>query len=285
MGDSSKMARLMFLVLVLPIAMVEMSTLRGVDLKVTTVTHRPFITPNNLSSGDRYQGLLVDMLRELSNMLGFTFTIHDNADFTHPFLYIGLGVIGYRGSAPRSLQQLADDHSVKIGAFCCGSTAAAFANSTDPLYQKIWARMQEDPENMMTNSNEDGVDKVLANRGGYVYIMESVSVDYEVARNCRLTEVGKRFMPRSYALALAQGSPPQRGAEQGHLEVAGVWQDGDARQEVDRTRGVRVCRRAGGDPQLALWHLLVVECRKYWLKHGVSDSQQTVILNWLSSIF
>ena len=37
---------------------------------------------------------------------------------------------------------------------------------------------------MMTNSNEDGVDKVLTNRGGYVYIMESVSVDYEV--NARL---------------------------------------------------------------------------------------------------
>ena len=53
--------------------------------------------------------------------------------------------------------------------------------------------------------------------------------------------------------------PPQRGAEQGHLEVAGVGQDGDARQEVDRTRGVWVCRRAG-DPQLALWHFLVVEC-------------------------
>ena len=53
--DSSKMARLLlFLVLVLPIAMVEMSTLRGVDLKVTTVSHRPFITPNNLSSGDRW---------------------------------------------------------------------------------------------------------------------------------------------------------------------------------------------------------------------------------------
>merc|ERR1712013_299920 len=159
------------------------STLRGVDLKVTTVTHRPFITPNNLSSGDRYQGLLVDMLRELSNMLGFTFTIHDNADRTYGKYVggqwkgmIGEVVIGYRGSAPRSLQQLAEDHSVKIGAFCCGSTAAAFANSTDPLYQKIWARMQEDPENMMTNSNEDGVDKVLANRGGYVYIMESVSV-------------------------------------------------------------------------------------------------------------
>ena len=39
-------------------------------------------------------------------------------DFTHPFLYIGLGVIGYRGSAPRSLQQLADDHSVKVIRIC-----------------------------------------------------------------------------------------------------------------------------------------------------------------------
>ena len=63
--------------------------------------------------------------------------------------------------------------------------------------------------------------------------------------------------------------PPQRGAEQGHLEVAGVGQDGDARQEVDRTRGVWVCRPAGGDPQLALWHLLVVECKKYdWQNMG-----------------
>ena len=33
---------------------------------------------------------------------------------------------------------------------------------------------------MMTNSNADGVDKVLASRGTYVYIMESGSVDYEV---------------------------------------------------------------------------------------------------------
>ena len=33
---------------------------------------------------------------------------------------------------------------------------------------------------MMTNSNEDGVDKVLASRGTYVYIMESGSIDYQV---------------------------------------------------------------------------------------------------------
>ena len=35
-------------------------------------------------------------------------------DFTHPFLHIGLGVLGYKGAAPRSLQELADDDSMKV---------------------------------------------------------------------------------------------------------------------------------------------------------------------------
>jgi len=236
------------------------TTLIGSEVKVTTVAHRPFIMPNNLSSGERFEGFLVDMMKELSTMLGFTFNIHDNpekkygqhvggtwngmigevisgtadialadmtitakresaVDFTHPFLYIGLSVLGYKGSAPRSLQQLADDDSVKVGAFCCGSTAAAFRNSSDPLYQKIWSKMQEDPENMMTNSNEDGVDKVLVNRGSYAYIMESGSIDYQVARNCRLTQVGKMFWPRSYGLALAPGSPYREELSQGILRM------------------------------------------------------------------
>merc|ERR1712004_561341 len=123
--------------------------------------------PNNLSSGDRYQGLLVDMLRELSNMLGFTFT----------------------------------------------------------------------------------------NRGGYVYIMESLSVDYEVARNCRLTEVGKRFMPRSYALALKQGSP--------HRE--------------ELSRGILRLQESGMMEMLA----------KKWigLEGSGCAAEQEGILNWLSGIF
>ena len=30
----------------------------------------------------------------------------------------------------------------QVGAFCCGATAAAFMGTTDPLFQKIWAKMQ-----------------------------------------------------------------------------------------------------------------------------------------------
>ena len=42
----------MFLLLLLPMALGQ-TTLEGTEVKVTTVTHRPFIMPNNLSSGER----------------------------------------------------------------------------------------------------------------------------------------------------------------------------------------------------------------------------------------
>ena len=44
-------------------------------------------------------------------------------------------------------------------------------------------------------------------QNGVYLVKKSVSLAIQVARNCRLTEVGKRFMPRSYALALKQGEP------------------------------------------------------------------------------
>jgi len=250
------MPRLTFLLILLPMALGQTS-LRGTKVKITTVTNEPFIMPNNnLSSGERYEGFLVDMLKELSTMLGFTFTIHENptgaygsindegnwtgmiaevasgaadmaladmtitakreeaVDFTHPFLHIGLGVLGYKGGAPRSLQELADDDSVRVGTFCCGSIAAGLNKSSDPLLQRIWAKIQ------LNYSTVGGIDKVLANRGGYAFVISSDLVDYQVARNCQFTQIGKTFWPRGgYGLALAPGSPYREELNQGILRM------------------------------------------------------------------
>ena len=35
-------------------------------------------------------------------------------DFTHPFLFVGLGVLGFKGTAPKSLEDVAEDDSVKV---------------------------------------------------------------------------------------------------------------------------------------------------------------------------
>ena len=50
--DFRTMSQSMFLILLLPMALGQTS-LRGREVKVTTVAHRPFIMPNNLSSGER----------------------------------------------------------------------------------------------------------------------------------------------------------------------------------------------------------------------------------------
>ena len=47
------MSQSLFLILLLPMALGQTS-LRGREVKVTTVAHRPFIMPNNLSSGERW---------------------------------------------------------------------------------------------------------------------------------------------------------------------------------------------------------------------------------------
>ena len=89
-SDLNIMAK--FLLLLLPMALGQTS-LEGAEVKVTTVTHRPYIMPKHLSSGERwpekanfmmclrfFEGFLVDMLKALSKMLDFTYTIHENPD-------------------------------------------------------------------------------------------------------------------------------------------------------------------------------------------------------------
>lgn len=42
----------------------------------------------------------------------------------------------------------------------------------------------------MVDSNSDGVSKVIQENGAYAFFMESTSIEYQVERNCKLTQVG-----------------------------------------------------------------------------------------------
>ena len=71
----------------------------------------------------------------------------------------------------------------------------------------------------MTYSTVEGINKVLSSRGDYAFILSSDLIDYkvdeqgqihiifafQVARDCRLTQVGKTFLPHGYGLAVAPG--------------------------------------------------------------------------------
>ena len=53
--------------------------------------------------------------------------------------------------------------------------------------------------------------QVLASNGGHVHVMESASIDYMVARNCRLRKIGQTFNKKSYGLALPAGDGREDG--------------------------------------------------------------------------
>ena len=56
---------------------------------------------------------------------------------------------------------------------------------------------------MYFKSNQQGIDRVK--EGDFVYFIESPRLDYEVARDCSLMQVGKLLNNRYYALGLQKG--------------------------------------------------------------------------------
>lgn len=66
----------------------------------------------------------------------------------------------------------------------------------------MWQYMSDNYNSVMMKSNQDGVDKVLSNKGEYAFLMESASIQYEVQRKCTLRQVGNELDNKGYGIAM-----------------------------------------------------------------------------------
>lgn len=55
---------------------------------------------------------------------------------------------------------------------------------------------------VFTKSNQEGVERVIKGKRGYAFLMESTSIEYEVERNCELTQVGGLLDSKGYGIAM-----------------------------------------------------------------------------------
>ena len=94
---------------------------------------------------------------------------------------------------------------IKYGALQTGSTLSFFKESDNPLYRKVW-RSMEGFEDVLVQSNTEGVEKVIMERGKFAFFMESTSLEYQIERNCELTQVGGLLDSKSYGVALTRNS-------------------------------------------------------------------------------
>ena len=74
--------------------------------------------------------------------------------------------------------------------------------STVEVYRKIWKTMESNPNNFV-QSSEEGIQRVL--KKNYAFFMESTMIDYNVQKNCNLTQIGGLLDSKGYGIAAQRG--------------------------------------------------------------------------------
>ncbi|KAJ8867178.1 hypothetical protein PR048_033042 [Dryococelus australis] len=70
------------------------------------------------------------------------------------------------------------------------------------VYQRISAIMKQTKPDVFTSTNQEGVDRVLKEHGKYAFFMESTSIEYEMERQCELTQINGLLDSKGYGIAL-----------------------------------------------------------------------------------
>ncbi|XP_063237624.1 glutamate receptor ionotropic, kainate 2 isoform X3 [Bacillus rossius redtenbacheri] len=100
---------------------------------------------------------------------------------------------------------LAEQTDISYGTLEGGSTMTFFRDSKIGIYQKMWRYMESKKPSVFVSTYEEGVKRVL--EGNYAFLMESTMLDYEVQRDCNLTQIGGLLDSKGYGIATPKGSP------------------------------------------------------------------------------
>ena len=65
----------------------------------------------------------------------------------------------------------------------------------------MWATMETTKPSVFTESNSEGVDRVIRGKGNYAFLMESTSIEYVTERHCELTQIGGMLDNKGYGIA------------------------------------------------------------------------------------
>lgn len=65
--------------------------------------------------------------------------------------------------------------------------------------------MVEHKDEVMTKSNEEGIERVYSSGEDYAFLMESKSIEYTTERKCNLTQVGKALDDKNYGIGMRKG--------------------------------------------------------------------------------
>uniref|UniRef100_A0A8C4QMV0 Glutamate receptor n=1 Tax=Eptatretus burgeri TaxID=7764 RepID=A0A8C4QMV0_EPTBU len=103
-----------------------------------------------------------------------------------------------------SADDLAKQTKIEYGVIRDGTTMTFFKKSKISTYEKMWAFMSSHPMALI-NSSDEGTHRVLTT--DYAFLAESTFIEYEIGRNCNLTQVGGLLDNKGYGIGTPIGSP------------------------------------------------------------------------------
>ncbi|XP_028969014.1 glutamate receptor ionotropic, kainate 2-like [Galendromus occidentalis] len=109
------------------------------------------------------------------------------------------------GAPIENANDLAKQTKIAYGCLGGGSTYGFFKKHNDPVMKRMWTYMEAERPTVFTTSNKEGIERVL--RGDYAYLMEALSIEYLVERNCNLTQIGTLLDSKGYGIATPLKSP------------------------------------------------------------------------------
>lgn len=65
-------------------------------------------------------------------------------------------------------------------------------------------KMAKNPD-VFTKKSSEGINRVEKMDGGYAFLMESASIEYQIERRCNLTQVGGLLDNKGYGFATKKG--------------------------------------------------------------------------------
>lgn len=104
-----------------------------------------------------------------------------------------------------SASDLASQTTISYGCLEGGSTWNFFNKTDHDVYRRMFRNMEENKPHAYSKTTQKGVDRVA--KGNYAFIMETTSLRYARKQNCELTQIGEKFVEKSYGIAFPQGSP------------------------------------------------------------------------------
>ncbi len=131
-------------------------------------------------------------------------------DFTRSFMTVEATVLIRKppeGIPPAilSVRDLLENDQIEYGTLNRGIIRRAFKLSNITLYRKMWDHLRTYQDFLLTETNEEGIDKVRTEN--YAFIIPTTIAEYITRRKpCDMLMVDTFLMKRGYGLAVQKGS-------------------------------------------------------------------------------